>query len=211
MQRFPWVEYIKRENFKEQFLKSIDDKINYMALFGDDNIFCRKFDTADGAFSIFDNDSRILALSLSLGRNTIFHPDYGEMKLPKFDCVNRWEWYGASVDFGYPMLSALGNIYHTNDIKEVLKQCELPDVPYIEPEILKRPISKPMLICYEESRVFENALNQVITEWENPHGNITAEYLNEQFLNGKQLKNIYDDYKNKTCHEIIGIELEERT
>lgn len=206
--RFPWALFVKRENFKYQLLWLMDDDIPYTCMFADDNIMTRPFSVDDDPFKKLCDDQRILALSLSLGKNLEHHPDYGKMDIPAMDDHNRWEWKGKSVDWGYPMVSTLGNIYRTGDIKKKLSECELKDMPYMEPELRNKEIDRPLLICYDKSRVFENALNMVITEWTNPHGNITAKELNDKFRDGYRIKDTFQDFDNKTCHEILPIEWE---
>jgi len=203
--RYTWVKFVERdqENFKSQFLSLIDDSIPVTCFFADDNLMTGRFSVDDKPFKVFIEDKDVLSLMMAHGKNLDHLADYGPQPLPHFDAENRWTWKGKCPLWGYGMNSTLGTFYRTNEIKSILQSCELRDAPYIEPEIHARPLPNPKMVCYDKSICLENALNMVITEWTNKHGNITAKMLNDKFLQGYSIADTFRGIDNKTPHVIL--------
>ena len=59
---------------------------------------------------------------------------------------------------------------------------------------------------YDKSKIINIPVNKVQNFNNNVHGNISAEYLNEQYLNNKKIKldNI-EHFDNFSCHQEIDL------
>ena len=81
----------------------------------------------------------------------------------------------------------------------------------LESIMAMRPLEKPYMICFDKSPIMNIPINKVQDFNNNIHGDISADYLNEQFLDGNVIStdNIYG-FNNKSCHQIIDIKLEKR-
>ena len=110
-------------------------------------------------------------------------------------------------DFGYPM-SLDGNIFYTGSLGYYLYNLRYNGPNDLESQMAMRPVPIPLMNCYDKSRVMNLPLNKVQNFNNNVHGHITAQFLNEQFLNGKTIS--MDNIRgldNTSCHQEIEVEL----
>ncbi len=156
----------------------------------DDDIFFRPF-----------ND---LPLLKSLSRKHLFislryDRHYPTLKAPAFIRVDpfleyRWHYAGKKrVVWNYPF-SLDGHIYRTSVIQKIIKRidCAAPNSMegrmhrYRHAWWIKRTA---LALAPQNAVLYNNPLNKVQTEGETWHRNITPQWLNEQYLDGKIINN----------------------
>lgn len=197
------VNFIKENNFKEDLLNLIENK-KYTIFFVDDIIFKEDFSLDCEEFKIFEEQKDILCLSLRLHPNLIYCYAAGiPMRKPIFK-NNIWEWKGKDGDYGYPM-SVDANVYRTSEIKEKLEILNYKNPNSLEAILAANPINLPKMICFNNSKILNNPCNKVQTNNPNRHGSVSAEYINEKFLNGFRIKNSANGIKNISCHQEIPV------
>jgi hypothetical protein len=70
------------------------------------------------------------------------------------------------------------------------------------------PLPLPKMICYDKSIIMNLPLNRVQDFNNNIHGDISEDYLNEQFLDGKRIDlEPIIGLENVSCHQEIPINL----
>jgi hypothetical protein len=208
IKRFPWVEFKERTEFKQDLISCLDDN-EYFTMFTDDDFFKEVFITHSDKMDMLFLDASILCLSLRMGKNITGHYIKGKSKQPEFDEENRWFWRGQEIDWAYPMSVGGGHIFRTSDISPCIRNYDYNEVWNLETGLMKQPINRPKMVCYDTSKVFDNPCNSVSTEIINKCGNITAKELNDNYLAGKQIDlNKYHNFKNTMVHQIMEVSYE---
>lgn len=199
--------YIKENNFREQTLDLIKISNPYTIFFVDDNIFKESFSIDDDKFKLFTKNLDILTLSLRLHpRLNYCYPIDSPMTQPKFNSNLMYNWRREHGDFGYPM-SLDGHFFRTIELKIVSNSLMFNNPNSYESNLSLNPLSGNKIICYEKSIIFNNPVNKVQSYNRNKFGNISAKYLNDNFLNNKiiKLENYYS-IENSSCHQEFDIE-----
>jgi hypothetical protein len=130
------------------------------------------------------------------------------MRQPAYGDNNVFTWVGADGDYGYPM-SLDGHIFRTEDIALYLKDGDYSNPNLLESIMAGSPIKRQKMICYNQSVIMNNPLNKVQTLNNNIHGNITAEVLNNKWLNGERIKlDTFVGFNNISCHQEIALQYE---
>lgn len=205
----PGVNFVRETNFKNDLVSLISD-YEYTVFFVDDIIWKDKFSIRDKEFSIFENstniDKKVLCLSLRINPDLNYcYTANIPMKKPKFFGGGMWEWKGASGDYGYPM-SLDGHIFRTKEIKPYLQKLNYKNPNNLEGILASVPLANPYMLCYENSKIVNNPANKVQTNNPNKHGNISAEYLNDKFLDGYMIDlEPFKGLKNTQCHMELPI------
>jgi len=191
--------------FQEHLIHIFDKDKLLSVFFVDDNVFKEPFSFEDEEFERFKNRSDILTLSLRLHpRLNYCYPARLKQFTPNMlDGV--FNWVGLPGDFGYPM-SLDGNIFLTKNIKYYITRYSYNGPNSLESLMAMQPVPINLMNCYEKSRIMNLPLNKVQNYNNNVHGNISAKYLNDQFLSGKiiSLENIRG-FDNTSCHQEIEI------
>lgn len=195
------VKFIKETDFKKNILNKINKNIDYTVFFVDDIIWKEPFSTEDNEFHTFEVNKDILCLSLRLNPNLNYcYTANKSMSLPKTYNKGIWEWKGESGDYGYPM-SLDGHIFRTKEILPYLKKLNYKNPNSLEGSLASFPLSNPKMICYDKSKIVNNAINKVQTNNPNRHGNVTADYINNKFLEGYMIDlDPFRNMDNKQCH-----------
>ena len=129
------------------------------------------------------------------------------MVAPPMDENNVWTWKGAQVDFAYPM-SLDGHIFRTKEILPLLIKLKYNNPNTLEGELVNHPINATQMVCYDKPKIINNPLNKVQDVNNNKHGNVTALWLNKEFMSGKIIDlKTFHEYENHACHEEIPITL----
>lgn len=187
--KYPDFIYLKEICFKNDMLKLINPGDPYLTFFCDDDIMVRNFEVDSKQFDIFKDNQDILCLSLRLGKNIKRSFERGEMEQPPFSNNNIWHWQKCKNDWAYPMSVAEGHIFRTIEILPLLQKLDYTCPNSLESVLAKYPLQNPYMICYDKSKCWDNAINQVQDKYDhNKHGNITTDYLNKLYLSGRQLK-----------------------
>lgn len=201
------ISYIKEGNkFKDSLLKIIDKEKDYSIFFVDDIIFKNKFTLNSKQFKLFTLDDNILTLSLRLHNNlTYCYPARIHMNPPKFESNMSFRWRGQPGDYGYPM-SLDGHFFRTKDILTFLKSLPYNNPNSLESYLSMYPLNRPKMICFEESIIMNLPINKVQNFNQNVHGNISAKFLNDKFLENYIIDlEPFDGFKNMSCHQEVEI------
>jgi len=197
------LNYIKEtKNFKEHVLELIDETEEHTVFFVDDMIFKNDFTLNSKQYKLFTLNDQILTLSLRLHKSLSYcYPARIHMVPPKFDSNMTFRWRGQSGDYGYPM-SLDGNFFRTKDIIPFLNALPYNNPNSLESQLARYSINKPLMICFDESKVLTIPVNKVQNFNQNVHGNITADFLNDKFLDGHIIDLVpFDGFKNISCHQ----------
>ena len=127
------------------------------------------------------------------------------MSKPDFDSNLLFKWQGLQGDYGYPN-SLDGHFFRTNEMLPLIRAISFTNPNSFESSLAFYPLNKPKMICFEESIVVNNPVNKVQTNNPNFHGDVSAEFLNDKFLEG-YIIDLYDfkGFKNISCHQEIEI------
>lgn len=204
------VNFILQNNFKKDLYNLIDD--NLYTIFGvDDNIMINPFSLDCKELDFFNKNNNIHALSLRLDKyKTFCFTENKKYNLPKFlrNDFEMWDWTKQispgilyNGDWAYPF-SLDFNIYKTKDIKELLYKLN-----YFSPNTLEGQLSintlksKPFMLCFDNAKIINFAVNKVQTDCNNRCGKIDSNYLNEMFLNGYKIDlNSIRNIEYESCH-----------
>jgi hypothetical protein len=203
------INYIKElHSFQTSLLMIFKQDIPMSIFFVDDNVFKEPFSFEDKEVNYFLNNSKILTLSLRLHpKLTYCYPAKLKQSCPVLDGNNTFDWIGKLGDFGYPM-SLDGHIFRTQDLRYYLYNMRYTCPNDLESQMAMRPLPISKMSCYNKSKIINLPLNKVQDYNQNYHGGVTAEFLNEEFLNNKviSLDNIRG-FENYSCHQEIEIEM----
>jgi len=186
------INWVLQENFKTD----TEDLINvhhskYVSFFTDDDLIKRDV-YYDETFKQLDGNANILTLSLRLGLHC--HRNYvnnNETPPPK-SIIWNWKNYPPLSDWGYPM-SIQGNVFRAVDLKGYTSKLNYNTPNTLEGSMYHKPLSQPLMACYEKSKVVCLQINRVADSI-NRAGNVHQDYLNKMFLEGLKMKlqPIYD-------------------
>lgn len=203
------INYIKEEDsFKRHVLKLLNPDNPYSVFFVDDIVWKDDFTINCTPFKLFTLNDNIMVLSLRLHPNlTYCYSAKVRMKKPKFDSNLAFKWVGEQGDYGYPM-SLDGHFFRTKEIIALTNVLDFRNPNSYESILARYPFNRHKMICFEKSPIVNNPINKVQIFNNNIHGNISAEYLNEKFLED-YIIDLYDfeGFNNISCHQEIDINL----
>jgi len=203
------INYIKETlKFKEHVLLLLNQDNPYSVFFVDDIIFKSPFTLNCKQFKLFTLNDEILALSLRLHPYlTYCYSARQRMFSPNFDSNFAFKWVGLPGDYGYPM-SLDGHFFRTKEITALTKVLNFTNPNSYESLLAGYPFNRLKLICFEDSIILNNPVNKVQNFNNNFHGNVSAIYLNENFLNDYIIDlEDFKDFKNISCHQEVPIKL----
>ena len=173
IKRHPQVAFIEQHDYKAQLLAQLSD---YFVLLCDDDVALAPF-AFDAEFAEFQKNEDVICLSLRLC------PQYR----PDLVVSRKWRWWRQRQDWGYPM-SVTSHVFRTKDVLEVMQGGEFLYPNQLEDLLRGRhPSNKPWMMCGDKPYVINNLANQVQTKWVYPTLKIPVEWLEEQFVAGKQI------------------------
>lgn len=198
------VHFKKENNFKEDVIGLINRENPYSVFFVDDDVFKEHFDFYDKQMDIFSWNEGILCRSLRLHKNLNYcYTLQLPIKPPAFGSDNVFTWRGLKGDYGYPM-SLDGHIFRTKDILHHIDGLDYKNPNMLEGLMARHPGNKSLMICYDKSVIINNPINRVQNISKNIHGNISAEELNNRFINGEVIKlDNFIGFNNTSCHQEI--------
>lgn len=113
-----------------------------------------------------------------------------------------WKWPGLPGDWGYPN-SVDGCIYKTQKIIHMVRTMD-----YYNPNTFEGtwanfpPYDQPYMVCYKESKIVNNPINKVQNVNGNHCGDVSARFINDQFLSGKVIcLKPFVGLKNMAAHQ----------
>lgn len=193
-------------NFKNNLLWAVEDMEKYTVFFTDDDIFINPLPE----LTTLPDDVACLSLRLNPQMNYCYTLNrfQNAPKMVQNGNVYKWDWQGADADYGYPM-SLDGHIFRTADILPLLKKLDYTNPNELEGQLARHPINRPKMMCFDKSVIMNNPINRVQDTVPNRHGTISAEWLNEQFLQGKRIKlEPFLGYEPNACHVELPIIME---
>jgi len=203
--QYPEVNFVLEKSFKKDLVALMDDTHDYSIFFVDDIVWKNNFTVRCNEFTEFENDKNILTFSLRLHPNMNYCYAASTHMQPLSN--NVWNWNGLRGDFGYPM-SVDAHFFRTEEIIGLIKRLQYTNPNQFEAIMAAYPINKPKMICCEESIVFNNPCNKVQTNNPNKHGNISADYLNQEFLNDFIIDlEPFVGLNNQSCHQEMPVKL----
>ncbi len=204
----PNIRLIRENKFKDDVLQCVDPVHPHTVFFVDDDVFKRPFDFYDEQMELLNQDPELMCRSLRCHPHlTYCHPMQKAITPPVFMEHNVFFWKGQAGDYGYPM-SLDGHIFRTKDIRELLVRCDYENPNTLESALAKSPLGAPKMVCYNDSVIVNIPMNRVQTVFDNVHGSIGVEGLNDQFLFGKMLDlEGICGVQNYSCHQGIDVEV----
>lgn len=203
------INYIKEtQPFKNHVLILLNPDNPYSVFFVDDIIFKNEFTLNSKQFKLFTIKDEILTLSLRLHPYlTYCYAERRRMNPPKFDSNLVFKWLGEQGDYNYPM-SLDGNFFRTNEIIALTKAFSFNGPNLYESMLARYPLNRLKMICFEDSIIVNNPINKVQNFNNNIHGNVSAEFLNDKFLEDNIIDfEDFKGFKNYSCHQEIEIKL----
>lgn len=208
--KFPEVNMIHEDNFKQQTLGCIDEEQDFTMFLVDDIIFKAPFSEHDSQFQSMRIASYIWCTSLRLDCNTTHcYALNSSQEIPKTLSPEfpSWRWSEATGDWNYPM-SLDGNVYHTNQIKKVVRSLDFSNPNELESKMdqfAKQPVGVPgtMVCYYDKSRLFNVPANRVQDDYKNRVENsFSVEDLNNKFYHENLVIDISEvsSVKTTSCH-----------
>jgi len=205
------IVFVKENKFKLDLINLIDSRLTeFILFFVDDNVFKNDFDFYDNQMNLFKNDNEILCRSLRLHPNlTYCYPMRLKItKYPVFLEDNIFYWRGEQGDYGYPM-SVDGHMFRTKEILPLVKELNYKNPNSFEGLMATHSLNLSKMICYNKSIIVNNPCNIVQINNLNVYGNITANELNDKFLEGYIINlNNFDGIENISCHQEIKMRFE---
>lgn len=124
-----------------------------------------------------------------------------------------WKWSHGLYDWNYP-LSVDGNIFFSDEVRIWVNYLD-----YTSPNTFEHSLQvfnsnyfSKLGVCYLKSRLFNNPINCVQTDYSNLHGSCDTDYL---LLQWKQSKRIDADYflrfENSSPHQEVPLKLSRST
>ena len=201
------INYVKETlPFKYHILLLLNADNPHTIFFVDDIVFKNEFTMKCKQFKLFSMNDDILALSFRLHpKLTYCYSARIRQRIPKFNSNLIFKWHGEQGDYNYPM-SLDGHFFRTNEIIALSKALAYNNPNSYEAILARYPLNRLKMICFEDSIIVNNPINKVQNYNNNVHGNVTAEYLNDKFLDGYIID--FEDFKgvkNFACHQEIEI------
>lgn len=206
--------YESKGKFKEDLLKNVILKKPFTMFFVDDIVFKDEFNLSCPEVKKLDTEPDIACLSLRLHPNINYCYTMDiPMIVPEFlKGELLWEWVKACQgDWSYPM-SLDGHLFKTENILSKLISIDYHNPNTLEGNLANSPICMPYMLCFNKSKIVNIPANKVQDVNGNRHGQVSAQYLNDQFLIGKRLslKKLLSNpsiVNNVSCHVDVPIEL----
>ena len=197
-------------SFKELTEQAIDPSLPFTVFFVDDNILKNEFSLDCREMGVFEDNEDLLCLSLRLysGINYCYTIPC-ESPAPDLGDNNVWKWAGLKGDWGYPM-SLDGHIFRTPEILNLMKGLDYQSPNTLEGTLANHPLPQERMICLDKSVLINNPCNKVQIDNGNHCGKIPADFLNNQYLLGRQISmtNI-DGIENNAPHQELDVVIEE--
>lgn len=209
--KFPEVNMISEDNFKQQTLGCIDEVQPYTMFLVDDILFKMPFSEQDREFKSLGFNNMSLCVSLRLDKNiSVCYATNKPQRVPQVsDKMPLWKWTDyPEGDWGYPM-SLDGNVYETKVIKKIIRGLEFSHPNDLESKMHMYAMAnvsilpKHMTCYYERSRLFNVPANRVQDVAKNRVENsYDVVDLNNKYMKEKLVIDIseLDAVSNNSCH-----------
>jgi hypothetical protein len=188
----PEIHYVAETlgKFKENVLNLIDEDRSLTMFFVDDIVFKSHFTLYCKEVEKYAMIEDIACVSLRLCPRICYSYTMDvPITVPQFigNDLYIWNWQEADIGYwSYPM-SLDGHLFRTERILPLIKFLDYQNPNTMEGSLASNPFNLPYMICFDDSKIINIPANKVQDANNNRHGNISAEYINERFLNGYKL------------------------
>ena len=137
LQKHPDINYIKEENFKEDTIKLMDIRNQYLMFGVDDDVFINRFSFDSTEFRTFEQNPLIAGLYLRLNPNINFcYTENRKVTMPPMHFkdlgIHMWDWRGLSEgDISYPASIDM-TLFRTKDLLSTIKSLDFSNPNYLE-------------------------------------------------------------------------------
>jgi len=171
--RYPTVNFIKENNFKEDLLILIKKEYETTTFLVDDAIIYSPIPILPQTV-LNTITSDIICFSLRLGKNCSYsHPantHYSFNNYEEKNSIIRFNWKNQEGDFNYP-LSTDGHIYQTNIIKNLIMPLNFNNPNQLESSLQFKLNNIPTyMVCFKKSTVVSVPVNIVNKSFNNRNG-----------------------------------------
>lgn len=203
----PEMNFKKESNFKQDLISLFNLNNPYSIFFVDDQVFKEPFILDCKEFKEFEYDEDIMTLSLRLYPGIKYcYPAKIDSPPPDFIEKFKWYWQGYLGDWGYPY-SVDAHIMRTGDLKTSIYKGSYTHPNNFEDWLTRSLSFRPLMSCFEKSKVVNNPINKVGHYHANHCGNISAQTLNEKFLSNSRIDlNSIIGMDPISCHQEFNYE-----
>lgn len=196
MNKHPYCNWIEEHTdtaqygsgFRAWVRQLIDPGKPYTMFLVDDNVFKEPFSLDNNErFQTFKTRNDVACFSLRMHPGIRYcYTEKRDTPPPSFIEPGVWSWRGLLGDWSYPM-SVDAHIFNTQDIFPLVHALDYVSPNWFEGRLAQSPINKPYMMCLDKSPVLNIPVNKVQTANGNECGNVSANYLNDQYLSGKRI------------------------
>ena len=215
-EKFPFIRFVKQEDFKSDVLSCIDGRNKFCTFFVDDIVVKSKTSFSD-ICNILSLNSPILTLSLRMGLQLNFcYPTRSPQQIPNGIVQNglfAWDWRSGEGDWGYPF-SVDGHVFRKSEIMRCITEAQFSNPNQFEDRMqsLKMMNLPTNCACFVSSKIVNLPLNRVQNEYKNRSEEETPESLLEIWKSGKKIKiSSISEINNISAHFPAKISLEDRS
>jgi hypothetical protein len=205
----PEFKYVPEDGsgFKKQLIEILDASVHATMFLVDDIVFKDYFFIRSPEMRTFMSRDDIACLSLRMCPRINYC--YTEKRLtppPVISNEGIWNWVGQPGDWGYPN-SLDSCVYKTSQIIDLIRSMNYWNPNTFEGSWANHPpLNRPYMICFKESKIINNPANRVQTANNNHCGNISAGFLNTQYLNEHLIAlRPFVGLKNMAAHQEVDI------
>jgi hypothetical protein len=175
------------KDFKKIMVEQTDPTAPLTVQFVDDIIFINPFTIKCPEFEAFKNEPETTCLSLRV------HPliTYCYMMNiasppPRWEAEGKWAWFSLPGEWGYPY-SQDGHIIRTEDVLPCIKEQSYGHPNALEVEMTNFTVKRPYMRCFQKAKIINIPANRVGQFVNNRVGNISVDFLNDQYLKGLRI------------------------
>jgi predicted SAM-dependent methyltransferase/glycosyltransferase involved in cell wall biosynthesis len=198
----PEINFInqKDKDFKSTLISTIDPTSLYSMFLVDDMMFINSFSLDLPEVKAFKNNPEALCLSLRMHPNIRYCYMLSIPLIPPEFSNGAWKWKGLPGDWGY-VKSVDSHLFRTNDIIQAITNEHYTHPNDLEEALIRGIQDKPYAYCFQQSKTVNIPSNSVGNNMTNRRGNISEDFLNDQYLKGLKI-NItpFTGMLTKSCH-----------
>lgn len=191
----PEFKWVKETNFHQDTKNIFNSGTqNYVSFMVDDDVWINEMSLNSPEFNEFKSNPQIACLSPRIAPYVNFCYTARLQTPPPKEFINKttWNWTNPELagDWNYPFSIASFHIFRREDLSNLINT-----VPFRGPNTFEGtclapypPRHRPLMICFENCKVFCSTLNRVQVENGNHHENShNPEMLAKNFILGKRL------------------------
>jgi hypothetical protein len=210
------INFIEENNFELQVKNYLKIGQKFCVFFVDDILIKDHIDFNVPCGVLTDNPA-ILNFSLRLGTNLTFcYPVNSSQAVPDGNINSQmfiWNWKDSQYDWNYPF-SVDGHVFRRSDLEGWSSHLSFKTPNQFESKLqeIPRTYNLPHIsCCYLTSKLFNNPLNKVQSEFNNKSENISIDELFSIWKSNKEIDvNHFVDFLNRGAHHPVNLPIKER-